>query len=387
MSISIRDVLSEDSARYRIKLLAGARGDQRSISWVHVIEDSTIIQNFWGNELAVTLGIGFPTAEALIHMIELLMKKRCSGLIINIGKYIQEVPKVVLDYCDDHDFPLITVPWEVYVSEMVKDFCMRIFEEEQNEKRYARAFLQAIRTPENLETPRRILKGAYRLEGEFKVVIMYINESMHDDLMMLRKMESRVRTMLERHGYSYCLFDEEGYYILILNDANKTQAQQIVEFITSQNKGVEDMNVHIGEGTTVVGLEDIHKSFMRARAAARMAIIHKKRSVSYQNMGVNSIFYNVEDEGILQEYYDNLLEPLLTYDKKHHADYMETLRLYLEFNGSLQAVAQEMFTHKNTVNYRMHKIYELLGTELATASERFPYEMAFYIKDALNGKE
>ena len=137
MSISIRDVLSEDSARYRVKLLAGKRGDQRSISWVHVIEDSTIIQNFWGNELAVTLGIGFPTADALIHIIELLIKKRCSGLIINTGKYIEKVPQEVIDYCDDRDFPLITVPWEVYVSEMVKDFCMRIFEEEQNEKRYA----------------------------------------------------------------------------------------------------------------------------------------------------------------------------------------------------------------------------------------------------------
>lgn len=383
MSISVRDVLSEDSARYKVKLLAGKKGDQRSISWVHVIEDSTIIQNFWGNELAVTLGIGFPTAEALIHIIELLIKKRGSGLIINTGKYIEKVPQEVIDYCDDHDFPLITVPWEVYVAEMVKDFCMRIFEEEQNEKRYARAFLQAIRNPDNLETPRKTLKGAYHLEGEFKVIIMYIGGELHDDLMMLRKMESRVRAMLERHGYSYCLFDEEGYYILILNDANKTQAKQILEFITSQNQGTTDTNVHIGEGTTITGLEDIHKSFLRARAATRMAIIQKKRSVSYYDMGVNSILYNVEDEEILREYYDRLLEPLLSYDKKHQGNYVETLRLYLENSGSLQAVAQEMFTHKNTVNYRMHKIYELLGTQLETAGERFPYEMAFYIKDAL----
>ena len=227
------------------------------------------------------------------------------------------------------------------------------------------------------------MKGAYHLEGEFKVIIMYVNESQSDDLMMLKKMESRVRAMLERHGYSYCLFDEEGYYILILNDANKTQAKQILEFITSQNKGTADMNVHIGEGTTITGLENIHRSFIRARAAARMAIIQKKRSVSYYDMGVNSILYNVEDEEILREYHDRLLEPLLSYDQKHQANYVETLRLYLENSGSLQAVAQAMFTHKNTVNYRMHKIYELIGTELETASERFPYEMAFYIEDAL----
>lgn len=383
MSISVRDVLSEDSARYKLKLLGGGRGDQKSISWVHVIEDSTIIQNFWGNELAVTLGIGFPSAGALLRIIDLLIKKRCSGLIINTGKYIQEVPKEVVDYCDEHDFPLITVPWEVYVSEMVKDFCMRIFEEEQNEKRYARAFLQAIRTPDNLEVPRKTLKSAYHLEGKFKVIILYLNEALTDDLMTLRKMESRVRAMLERHGYSYCLFNEEGYYILILNDANRTQSDQILEFIATQNTGAEAVNVNIGEGTTITGIEDIHKSFRRARAATRMAIIHKRRSVSYRDMGVNSILYNVEDEEILREYHDNILEPLLSYDKKHQANYVETLRLYLEFNGSLQAVAQEMFTHKNTVNYRMNKIYELLGTELEKASERFPYEMAFYIKDAL----
>ena len=34
--------------RYEMKFLAGKNGWSNSISWVHLLEDTTIIQNFWG---------------------------------------------------------------------------------------------------------------------------------------------------------------------------------------------------------------------------------------------------------------------------------------------------------------------------------------------------
>ena len=38
-----------------------------------------------------------------------------------------------------------------------------------------------------------------------------------------------------------------------------------------------------------------------------------------------------------------------------------------------------MYTHRNTVNYRMGRIREILGCQLTTHEECFPYLLAYYI--------
>ena len=44
-------------------------------------------------------------------------------------------------------------------------------------------------------------------------------------------------------------------------------------------------------------------------------------------------------------------------------------------------MAQATYTHRNTVNYRIQNIKKLLGSELKTASDLFPYQVACYIRD------
>ena len=78
---------------------------------------------------------------------------------------------------------------------------------------------------------------------------------------------------------------------------------------------------------------------------------------------------------------EDLLQPLLTYDAKHNSNYVEVLEKYLEYNGSIQAVAEAMYTHRNTIIYRVTNIKKLLGTELDTTEERFQYQMAYYIRN------
>jgi len=58
------------------------------------------------------------------------------------------------------------------------------------------------------------------------------------------------------------------------------------------------------------------------------------------------------------------------------------LFFYLKYNGSIQAIAKELFTHRNTIQYRMNKIKELLDCNLEDAKDRFNYQLAFYIKDS-----
>ena len=110
MSFTIEDMILTAENRYEMKSLAGQNDWANSISWVHLLEDTTIIQNFWGKELAVTTGLGFPQKEDWMNLARLLNRYHASGLIINVGQYIYDVPEELIAYCNENDLPLLTVP-------------------------------------------------------------------------------------------------------------------------------------------------------------------------------------------------------------------------------------------------------------------------------------
>ena len=62
---------------------------------------------------------------------------------------------------------------------------------------------------------------------------------------------------------------------------------------------------------------------------------------------------------------------------------MNFLRMYLKYDGSVQKVAQEIFVHRNTINYQLAKIKKILGNNLKTFDERFKIILAFEIRDIL----
>ena len=63
MGFTIEDMVTETGKKYDMRILAGRQGWSNSISWILMIEDMTILQNFRGKDLAVTTGLGFPTEE------------------------------------------------------------------------------------------------------------------------------------------------------------------------------------------------------------------------------------------------------------------------------------------------------------------------------------
>jgi DNA-binding PucR family transcriptional regulator len=75
-----------------------------------------------------------------------------------------------------------------------------------------------------------------------------------------------------------------------------------------------------------------------------------------------------------------MLKPLIDYDEKHNASYVETLECFLETGGSYQAMAELMYVHRNTLMYRMNNIKKLLGTDLESVKDRLPYHIACLIR-------
>lgn len=66
-----------------------------------------------------------------------------------------------------------------------------------------------------------------------------------------------------------------------------------------------------------------------------------------------------------------------------HDDLLHTLEAYLRLHGSLNAVARELFLHRNTVRQRMRRIAKLTGADLADADARLALQLALLGRAAL----
>ena len=382
MGFTIEDMNLMAKDRYHMEFIAGKRGWSNSISWGLMMEDTAIIRNFAGKELAVTTGLGFDTEEKLLGLARKLVVCHASGLIINTGEYIHELPQSLCDYCDENDLPLMTVPWEVYLSEMIKDLSIRIFLQGTTDEEITRALIHAIEEPDNQENYRKVLLPYLDIDGEFQVVLFTTGGLDEMDTVERKRLGYRLQIYLENITHNGSFFYYDANFVLIMNDVSRKDFDEIVEGMISRTKRrMPEVHISVGAGSKVVDIANLRTAYQRAKAAVNMAQHMNRDMVHFDEMGIYRLLYSVSDKAILKEMSEDLLQPLLTYDAKHNSNYVEVLEKYLEYNGSIQAVAEAMYTHRNTIIYRVTNIKKLLGTELDTTEERFQYQMAYYIRN------
>ena len=382
MGLTIQDMLITSENQYQMKMIAGAKGWSNSISWVLMVEDTVILNNFSGKELAVTTCLGFTSTEKLINLAKGLVEKHAAGMIINIGEYVLEIPKELISYCDENDFPLIEVPWEVYIGDMIKDISVRIFLEETADDQIANALIKAIETPDNQEDYRKELLPYYDVDGEFQVVLFTTEGLNAMDTVERRKLSYRLQIYVENLTHNGNFFYYDSNFVLMMNDVSQRDYDEIVGGILDRtHKRMPDIKLYCGAGSKVQDISQLYISYRRAKAAVKRAVCQKDMYVKFDDMGLYRLLYMVEDKKLLWEMSEELLKPLIEYDKKHKSSYVETLELYLRHNGSIQAVAEQTFTHRNTVIYRISNIKKLLNTEFDSAEEKMKYLTALYIRN------
>ena len=196
MGYTIEDMLVVSQEKYQMELIAGHSGWSNSISWLLMLEDVTIIHNFRGKELAVTTGLGFQTEESLLELVELLSEKSASGLIINTGYYIKIIPKSVTDYCNENGLPLLTVPWEIYLADMIKDLSFRLFLQSTADEQISAALISAIEHPEAKERYHDELLPYFDLDGSFQIALATTGNLDRMDTVERKRMSYRMQIYL-----------------------------------------------------------------------------------------------------------------------------------------------------------------------------------------------
>ena len=145
MALSLHTIINFVETPFKLKLLAGRESLKNKVSWIYYTEDASTIEFIRGGELAVTLGINFERQKDNLNIndenhlynflkeyIDAFVEHGASGLIINTGKYIKEIPQSIIDYCNEKKFPLLTMPWEVHTIDLMQEVGNMISSDNQN---------------------------------------------------------------------------------------------------------------------------------------------------------------------------------------------------------------------------------------------------------------
>jgi DNA-binding PucR family transcriptional regulator len=142
--------------------------------------------------------------------------------------------------------------------------------------------------------------------------------------------------------------------------------------------------VTAGVGGTCTTASAIARSYAQARRALETAQRFGRQGevVSFEELGLYRLLFHVSDPAELRGFVDQVLGPLLDYDRRHNADFVRTLATFLQQNGNLQATARELNLHVNSVAYRLQRIQSIASLDLEQAEDRLLAQVALKIVDA-----
>lgn len=395
MALSLHTIINFVETPFKLKLLAGRESLKNKVSWIYYTEDASTIEFIRGGELAVTLGINFERQKDNLNIndenhlynflkeyIDAFVEHGASGLIINTGKYIKEIPQSIIDYCNEKKFPLLTMPWEVHTIDLMQEVGNMISSDNQNTDTIEKYFYRAIFEKEKFD-PAQIENTPFYDAKGFSMVIVKFNADLfnHDVRKIKRYVQYSLNQKLNIDQNLYCSLVHKQKIVYIIKDSIKAFPNEVFTACKA-DKNFKDSMISVSDSAATV--EELDSLYKHASVALEINSDSEKINC-YEDLGIYKILVGVKDKKILTRFYDDTLGKLNQMEAGKRDDFVRTLEIYLKTGGNILQIAKLSNAHRNTVLYRINKIEELLGIDISDGEVRTALQVALYLKKIISG--
>jgi sugar diacid utilization regulator len=404
----VKDILKLESLK-DMKLVGGETGIEKCIEWIYVAEcfEDPLEGIKWlqGGEIVFITGVGMKSdISALTKLIEGIRDKKGVGLIVNIGKYINSIPKESIETANKLEIPIFTLPWEVKLVEVSQEISNAIILSRIEENSMKHFLSNILFGNEDLE-PNIIQKAnyfGYNLEGKLCICIIHIDE--FEKFLSLKEVEDHnsaakikltfrkiVRGIFEKYALKLPTIDHEEEIILFYraeeNSMNRFE-KALKEIQETLKARVNGLSVSIGIGGPYEELKMMKQSLKEARLAVESEKCQGLKNAirKYKDTGIYRLLFNVEKKEVLENYCYDVLGPILENTNGKEMLLTEVLEMYLSENCNITSTAEKLFMHRNTLKYRIKKIEELLNCDLRNFEECLKVKMAICANKVLKNK-
>ena len=159
------------------------------------------------------------------------------------------------------------------------------------------------------------------------------------------------------------------------------------KFLEELEQLLEPYTLHgiIGDEFSDIG--ELPKQYQRMLEAISVGKIMypERKLVGYKELLPYYFVYKADLSGDIQAFLSSKMIALKEYDQKYGTDYSKTLEAFL-LSGNRQKTAESLQVHKNTINYRLQKIYDIIGVDVENEDVKYELLQSYYIERFLNQK-
>ncbi|WP_263119215.1 PucR family transcriptional regulator [Cellulomonas fimi] len=175
--------------------------------------------------------------------------------------------------------------------------------------------------------------------------------------------------------------DDDGGDGRLLIEAARPEVELAVARLVTDAHAV----VHIGMGTDQRGLGGIRQSSVEARSAAELALRtgREGRITVMDTTGLRRVLADLHASPLSRRVMDELLAPIDALDPARAGTAVRTLTAYLDHQCSPKHTGAALHLHPNAVTYRIQRITERLGVDLADPDVRLGLHLACRMRGLL----
>ena len=131
------------------------------------------------------------------------------------------------------------------------------------------------------------------------------------------------------------------------------------------------------------GTTGAHLALLQAEQAVAVARTNggRAKTTHFEDLGAFR-FVLGQPESDIEASSERALGTLVE-DDERYGDLLKTLESFIRLHGGVNAVARELFLHRNTVRQRLRRIAQLTGADLANSDDRLALQLALIGRQAL----
>lgn len=375
-------------------LRAGAGGMKNIVRWIYFADCLQCVQSEYkvedyihGGEFVILTNRSVTdNKDTLIGLIGKMLAHGISALGINEGQISDEL----IQYADENDLPLFELPEKYPLIDLSQILCNKLVLEENN-KNLEEQLFTSILDSEHLNRESVLAQARYLnvdLSGGFCVVEFALKAAQNQNgnsLALGRELRHIISMEFSFYTASDILMLSQTGSVLALVSSERIKEEDlkmILQRIVEKSRKQHKITVDIGIGTEVEYLEDVKISRKEAADAIRNAAMADASGqiYRYREQGIYTLISKIQDDKFLDKYVEKQIGSLIRADALNKGNLCETLESYLNHNCNVKETAQALYIHRNTMNYRMNKIKEILGEDFENLDNCLMLKLAFIIR-------
>ena len=233
----------------------------------------------------------------------------------------------------------------------------------------------------------------WNLKKAYSMIVVQLNN--YNDYFVKKKAMStlgeitgRIQRIIDQTAVHYTkahIVINKSSNFLILYPMEKKVESGIKKFAKELQENVKHeiplSSITIGIGGIASQLREIRRSYQEATDAVSFGqmVYGDECVVKYDELGVYKLLCKYQDIDTLREFVHPALLKLYQYNADKNNELIETLEIYLAYNGNAKITAEKLFIHYKTVLYRINRIKEIMEIDFEDKERKLEIEVGVKI--------